>query len=329
MDTRTSLGSLLLLAGIAAAPEVLTMDYPATQVENASNTYHNEVVTDRYQWLENWNSDAVKAWSRSQNEFARRYLDALPRRDDIAARVEQVTGGETVSYFSGQRLGERAFFIKYQPPREQTFLVELAADGSGERTIFDPTIFDASGATSIEWYRVSPDGKLLAVALMEGGAEVAALHLFDIANGKPVDEIVPRVNAPTAGGDMAWLPDSSGFFYTRYPRPGERDEKELFFHQELWFRALGTPLSADRYEIGREFDRIAEIRLALEQTSRRLLLNMQYGDSGRFQLHLRDSKGHWHQLTEYGDEIQQAVFLNPHQLLALSRKGAPPKFSAG
>jgi prolyl oligopeptidase len=122
---------------------------------------------------------------------------------------------------------------------------------------------------------------------------------------------------------MAWLADSSGFFYTRYPRPGERDDTDLFFYQQLWLRTLGTPLSADRYEVGKDFDRIAEMRIELEPESGKLLLNMQYGDSGRFQLHLRSSDGHWQQLTDYEDEVVQAVFMDANSLLALSRKNAP------
>ena len=37
---------------------------------------------------------------------------------------------------------------------------------------------------------------------------------FDIQTGKPVDTVLPRVNGPTAGGDLSWDADSSGFYYT-------------------------------------------------------------------------------------------------------------------
>ena len=323
MRLTATVRTLLLLAGLGTWTAALTMEYPDTRTEDTRNTYHGQTVPDPYQWLEDWDEEEVKTWSRAQNATARRFLDALPYRDEIRMRVEEVSSGDTVSYFSGQRIGDRAWFIKYQPPREQPYLVEVRPDGSAEKSVFDPTEFDASGATSIEWYRVSPNGKLLAIALTESGAEVADLYLFDLTSGKQVDEVVPRVNVPTAGGDLAWLPDSSGYYYTRYPRPGERDEAELFFNQELWFRKLGTKLEADRPELGAEFDRIAEIRIRMEPRSGQLLLNMQYGDSGRFQLYLRDSDGKWHQLSDYDDEIVQAEFLDSNAVLALSRKDAP------
>ncbi len=142
-------------------------------------------------------------------------------------------------------------------------------------------------------------------------------------SGERVDEILPRVNAPTAGGDISWDADSSGFYYTRYPRPGERDAADLSFYQQLWHRSLGTPLAADRYEIGEQFDRIAEIKVVQHESSGRVLLTMQYGDSGRFQLHLKDEQGNWHQLSDYADQLVQAEFIDRENLLVLSRDSAP------
>ena len=69
------------------------------------------------------------------------------------------------------------------------------------------------------------------------------------------------VQYPTAGGSVEWAPDNSGFYYTRYPREGERPAADRAFLPDVWFHQLGTPVSADRYVIGRDFPRIAEIGL--------------------------------------------------------------------
>ncbi|MGD9265401.1 MAG: hypothetical protein PVJ71_06465, partial [Lysobacterales bacterium] len=278
-------------------------DAPATRREAVTDTYHGVEVADPYRWLEDWSSAEVKAWSAAQNEHARAYLDALPHREAIAKRVEAVIGGNTVSYYSVQRIGDTAWFMKYAPPRQQPFLVQIDADGNpgSEKVVYDPETADETGSTSIEWYRVSPDAKLVAIALTVAGAEVADLHIFDLATGERVDQVVPRVNGPTAGGDISWDADSSGFYYTRYPRDGEKSPTDQNFYQQLWHRELGTPLADDSYEIGALFDRIAEIRVEAHHASGKLLLTMQYGDSGRFQHYLRETNGSWHRLSDYQD----------------------------
>jgi len=300
-------------------------DYPETRRVETVDRYHGVEVSDPYQWLEDWSSPEVKAWSAGQNQLARKILDELPHRAEIARRVESMISADTVSYYSAQRLGDQAWFMKYQPPKQQPFLVQIDADGNmaSEKTVFDPAASDESGNTSIEWYEVSPNGKLLAIALTTAGAEVADLHIIELSSGKRVDEILPRVNGPTAGGDLSWDANSSGFYYTRYPRDGEKSVQDQNFYQQLWHRKLGTPLSEDRYEIGELFDRIAEIRVKANPESGKVLLTMQYGDSGRFQLYLRDKSGAWQQLSDYDDQLVQAEFIDADNLLALSRKSAP------
>ena len=99
------LTSLLTLTALAA-------DYPETRREAISNTYHGVTVANPYQWLEDWSSAEVKAWSAEQNKLARSQLDALPHREAIAKRVEAVISGDTTSYYSVQRIGDTAWFMK-------------------------------------------------------------------------------------------------------------------------------------------------------------------------------------------------------------------------
>jgi len=314
----------LILLGFVTL-EAAALDYPESRRENTTNTYHSVMVNDPYQWLEDWSSAEVKTWSASQNEVARNFLDGLPNRDDIARRVDSVMSADTVSYFAGQRIGDKAWFMKYAPPKQQPFLVEIDTDGNpaSERVVFDPATADESSSTSVEWFHVSPSGKLVAIALTTAGAEIANLHIFDLATGKQLDKVLPRVNGPTAGGDLGWDADSTGFYYTRYPRDGEKPAADQNFYQQVWHRKLGTPLSADHYEIGELFERIAEIRIRVHELSGKVLATMQYGDSGRFQLYLREPNGSWFQLSDYDDQLVQAEFIDANNLLVLSRNMAP------
>jgi prolyl oligopeptidase len=324
-SVNTTLRKVIAAISVMGSLVAVAASFPETREQNVIDSYHGHEVVDPYQWLEDWSSPEVKAWSAAQNDAARKLLNAVANREAITRRVETVIGENTVSYYDAQRVGDVAFFMKFAPPRQQPLLVQIDPDGDpgSERVLFDPVAFDDSGSTSVEWYRVSPDGQKLALALTVAGAETADLYVMDIASGQLIDEVVPRVNGPTAGGDLSWDADSSGFYYTRYPRDGEKSAEDQNFYQQLWHRTLGTPLAADKYEIGELFDRIAEIRVEQHEPSGKVLVTMQYGDSGRFQLHVRDSNGTWHRVANYADQLVQGTFIDADHLLVLSRKNAP------
>jgi prolyl oligopeptidase len=315
--------TLLLALGLAAvgcpAPDRIE-----TPVRPVTDIHHGVEVTEDYRWLEDASAAEVVAWRDAQSARTRAHLGSLPYLEEIRARVTELMTSTSVSYRKISRRGATLFALKKQPPREQPFLVMLSKVDvpQTERIVVDPNEIDSTGLLVIDWYVPSPDGSLVAVSLSRGGSEAGDLHLYETASGEEVDAIVPRVNDGTAGGDLAWTPDGSGFYYTRYPSPGEVPDDELSFHQEVWYHALGSSSSEDRYELGREHSKIAEFRLDADPASARVLATYQYGDSGRFRHHLRLADGRWVQLTEEDDEVVQATYAPDGTLFLVSRKGA-------
>jgi prolyl oligopeptidase len=289
------------------------------------NEYHGVPVIDPYQWLENWNDKRVQAWSNKQNSYARGILDHLPHVKELRAQVTRILTAKSVSYSSLYWRKGRLFAIKRQPPREQPFLVVMpsAQQPQSQQTIVDPTQIDPSGSTTIDWYVPSPNGSIVAVSLSAGGSESGDVHLYQADTGKEIKEVIVRVNGGTAGGDLAWTRDGSGFYYTRYPRAGERPSEDMDFYQQVWFHRMGTSPAKDRYEIGKDFPRIAEIILETDANSGSVLATVQYGDSGRFAYYLRTPEGRWKQIADYDDQIVQATFGADNTLFLISRAGAP------
>jgi prolyl oligopeptidase len=189
--------------------------------------------------------------------------------------------------------------------------------------LLDPSHVDKAGTTAMDWYVPSPDGKLVAVSLSRKGSEAGDVHVLDVATAKEVYEVVPRVNGGTAGGDLAWSPDGKGFFYTRYPRGRERPAEDLDFYQQVYYHALGTPTDSDRYEMGQDLPRIAEIRLDMDDASGRLLASVQNGDGGEFAHFLRAPDGKWTPFTSFKDRIVYAAFGPRDDLYLVSRRDAP------
>ncbi len=298
---------------------------PPTPTKPVSETFHGVTVTEAYRWLEQGADAAVTAWSDGQNAHARAFLDVLPHRDAIATRVRAVMSAETESYHDLHVAGGQLFAVKRQPPRQQAFLVVMpSADAPGAaRVLVDPNTLDPTGKTHLDWYVPSPDGQHVAVSISVGGTESGDVHVYAVKTGKQVFEVVPRVNGGTAGGDVAWAPDGKGFFYTRYPRGEERPAEDRDFYQQVYFHPLGKPTAKDRYELGRDLPRIAEIQLDGDAASGRLLATVQKGDGGEFAHFVRESDGAWRTLSAFGDGTLQATFGPGGDLYALSRADAP------
>ncbi len=297
---------------------------PVTEKQPVTDAYHGVEVVDDYRWLEDWTDPRVKRWSELQNKNAREVLDNLPNVAAIRGRVTEIMSAPTVGYTGVALRDGKYFAIKSQPPKQQPFLVVMSSPFHPDqaRVLLDPNELDDKGTTAIDWYEPSPDGKFVAVSLSLGGDETGDVHVYETATGKPVFEIVPRVNSGTAGGDLAWHPDGSGFYYTRHPRPGERPAADLGFYQQLYFHRLGTSADEDRYELGKGFPRIAEIEVETHPNGS-VVANVQNGDGGEFAHYLRSPAGDWRQFSKFGDKIVQATFRPDGDLLLISRDGAP------
>jgi prolyl oligopeptidase len=298
---------------------------PVARTEDVRTVYHGVEVVEQYRWLEDWNDPEVREWSAAQNAHARTYLSARPHREDIRSRVRAVIGHESPSFWGLEPRPTGLFAMQAQPPKQQPFLVLLESADAPEsaRALVDPNVIAADGSISIDWFVPSPDGALVAVSLSRSGSERGDLHVFDVATGERVDEIIEHVNGGTAGGTLAWLPDGSGFFYSRYPRDGSRPDADLDFYVQVYFHALGTAPAEDRHEIGRDFPKAAEIELIMDRRTGYLLATVQDGDGGEFAHFLRSPQGGWRQFSHFGDRIVQAAFGPRRDLYLLSRANAP------
>jgi prolyl oligopeptidase len=287
--------------------------------------HHGTKIEDPYRWLEDGTSKEVRAWSAAQNAAARAWLDAVPGVSVLRKRMQELMAGGSPSWYDLTWSGDLLFALKKQPPLQQPRLVAMRSpqDPGSETVIVDPNAMDPAGGTSIDWYVPSLDGKLVAVSLSRGGSESGDVHVFEAATGRDTGEVVPRVNGGTAGGGLAWGEGSTGFYYTRYPRPGERPVAELPFHQQVWWHALGTPGTSDRYETGKDLPRIAEIQLQSSRDGRWVLASVQNGDGGEFVHWLRTPGDGWRQLTRHEDRCVLAVLGEDDAVYLVSRLGAP------
>ena len=316
---------VVLLLGIASIGLSQTIPRPPeTPKKPVIDAYYGDTVRDDYRWLEDFNDPAVKQWSDAQNKRTREYLDHLAARELILKQLQQINSASSPGY-SLRSVSGVLFAMKYQPPKNQPFLISLGSveNPASEQVILDPNTLNPGGTTAIDFYVPSPDGKRVAVSLSEGGSEDGTLHIFETATGKELGDVIPRVNFPTAGGSMAWTADGSGMYYTRYPHPGERPNEDANFYQQVYFHTIGSPVSEDKYVIGKDLPRIAEITLHTSKDGRYLLVQVANGDGGEFAHYLLSPDHTWTQITQFSDKINLAVFGPDETLYLRSIHDAP------
>jgi prolyl oligopeptidase len=312
--------------GIIAAVSVLAaqVSAPPTPRRPVADTYHSVKIADDYRWLEDFDNPEVKQWSAAQNKVSRGFLDALPGRDAIAGRLRLILQPSKATYdLIGERNG--VFFAQKSDPQHQhPVIVTLTSldDVSSEHVVLDPDALDPKHLTAIDFARPSVDGRYLAVSLSQNGSESGDLHVYEVASGKALPDVVPQVNDATAGGDAAWNADGTGFYYTRYPRDGERPAADMHFYQQVYFHKLGDQLEKDAYSIGKEFPRIAEIALQSSRDGRYITASVAIGDGGDYD-HWILTPGHpWRQFARVSDNVKRLAFGYHNDIFVLSRNGA-------
>ncbi len=210
-----------------------------------TDTLHGTEVADPYRALE-IDSELTRAWIAAQTE---RTEEALPVADPMRERLRaflsigSVGGAMVVGGKNGRPL--RILYEQREGGREQPVLAmeEIPEDADGElapRTLIDPADAETWGErAALDWTYPSPDGRYLAFGISHNGDEKSVLHVMDL--DAESDPVMPLRIARTKWCNLAWLPDGSGFYYTRYPNPGEEGfdaEREDAYFPRIFFHGM-------------------------------------------------------------------------------------------
>jgi prolyl oligopeptidase len=298
---------------------------PATKRRPAVDVYHSVAVRDDYRWLENGKSRTVRQWTAAQSRRARAYLDSIPQREAFARRLEEITKRGYNFYLGFRSAGGRLFALKFDSRQDRPRLVVWDSDQEldRERVLLDSAKLARPGTTvNFDLVVPSPDGRVLAVCLSEGGSEEGDLRLFDVASGKRLWDVIHRAQR-IGGSAVAWAPDGRGFYYLRRPSPGERPPEDLDFYQQVYFHRVGTPETDDSYSVGKEFPRIAQLDLASRSDPERYLVTVEHGDGGQYEYWVSDGKTPWVRVAGPADEVVRAELGWDGNLYVVNRKGSP------
>src|SRR4051812_46059080 len=90
-----------------------------TPREPVTDVYHGVEVVEEYRWLEDKGSEATREWTAAQDARARAHLAALPSREAVRQRFEEILKVESTAYDDLSLGGSTYFALKTHPPRQQ------------------------------------------------------------------------------------------------------------------------------------------------------------------------------------------------------------------
>jgi prolyl oligopeptidase len=214
-------------------------DYPETRSVDLIETLHGEEIADPYRWLEDADSPETRLWTERQNAFTQSYLKALPPRRRIRSRLQQLLAIGVLGV--PVPIKGRYFYLRRDGSQNQPVLYWREGVAGADRVAVDPNALNPRGTTALDWFFPSLDGRLLAYGLSEDGSEESVLQILDVGKDRILSDRIPHMRAAS----LAWLPDASGFYYTRYPAQGEVPAGEEHYHRAIYFHDLGTDWQGD------------------------------------------------------------------------------------
>jgi len=268
---------------VVLAAQDVSFHYPAARKTDTRDNYFGAVVADPYRWMEDLNSPELKRWIDAQNAVTNTYLDAIPARDALKARITELYNYPRVSIPA--YTGRHWFYYRNTGLQRQSVVFARRDVNGPEQMVIDPNQLSPDGSVALSEFAPAPDDKHYVYGQSEGGSDWVTYFVRDLATGAQLRDEIKW--AKFSG--VAWTEDGRGFFYERYPEPppGKSLEAALRDHK-VYYHALGTPQSADRLVYERTDDPTLFVSASRDETGRYLFITTNKGTELKNQLFVKD-----------------------------------------
>jgi prolyl oligopeptidase len=215
--------------------------YPETPKVDQIDDYHGTLVPDPYRWLEDVDSPQTLSWIAAQNQLTFSILEKIPARTKILKRLTALWDFPKAS--APRKRGGRYFQMHNTGLQNQDVMFTRKSLKDERRLLLDPNSFSEDGTIALTGWEVSKDGRYIAYAASASGSDWQTWHVREVESGQDLADLIEWSKFSGA----SWMPDSSGFYYSRYDAPEEgKAYEEANYYQKVYFHRLGTPQSEDR-----------------------------------------------------------------------------------
>src|SRR3954471_888429 len=160
--------TVTILALACSTLSAQQLNYPATKKVDQVDVYQGTRVPDPYRWLEDDMSKETAGWVEAENKVTFPYLEAIPYRAQLQARVKQLS--DYPKYSSPSRKGPYYFFSKNEGLQDQSVLyIQKGLDGTPE-VLLDPNTW-SGGTTRLGVFAPSADARYAVYGEQPNGAD--------------------------------------------------------------------------------------------------------------------------------------------------------------
>ena len=220
--------------------------YPLARRAYGEDDFHGIRVLDPFRWLEDANGPEATAWVDRQNALTSEFLRGSGIHDQVVARLRDLWNYPRSSL--PQRVGRRTFVLRGDPLQEQPVLYAITGGSDGDPVeLINPNAIAADGTAALTGWVPSPDGALLAYAISHGGSDWQEIQVRDVETGLDFPEIIrwTKSEEDLPYPNVAWRPDSTGFYYNRLPTPGTVALTDAYRFSQVYWHRVGTPQEDD------------------------------------------------------------------------------------
>ena len=248
------------------------IEYPKTKKVDQVDDYHGTKVSDPYRWLEDDNSAETKAWVQAENKVTFDYLNQIPERAKLKARLTELWNYE--KYSAPFKEGKHYFYSKNDGLQNQSvFYVSDSVKDEG-RVLLDPNKLSKDGTVALSGMAISDDGKLMAYGLSGAGSDWQTWHFRDVETGKDLPDVLENIKFSGA----SWTKDEKGVYYSRFPEADEKSKlTRINYFQKLYYHKLGTPQSEDVLVYERPDDKEMGVGGGVTEDGNWLVINVTKG----------------------------------------------------
>ncbi len=221
------------------APISHHLPYPSARKAAQTDDYHGTVVADPYRWLEDDTSEETEAWVRAQNTVTSAYLEQIPFRDALRARLTTLVDYPRISAPVAKKRWR--LFAKNDGLQNQAVYYLQDGDDGEPTVLLDPNVMSDDGTTRVSNLTFDRDGRRIGYMVSGAGSDWQQIRVMDLATRQDLPDRIDWVKISS----IAWF--GNGFFYSRYPEPDDsaaayssmNEDHQVFYHQ------LGTSQADD------------------------------------------------------------------------------------
>ena len=272
---------LLMTVACSKTPKPDTISqYPASAKVDTVDTYFGTEVPDPYRWMENDTTKQVADWVAAQNEVTFGFLDKIPYRAALKARLEALNNYEKLG--SPFKRGEYIYFYK-NDGLQNHYVIYRKKDEQGEVEVFlDPNTFSADGTTRLGGVSFSKDGSRVAYQISRGGQDWTDAIIIDAITKQPLEDTIRDIKF----SGISWR-GNDGFYFSTYEKPKGSQLSAKTQNHKLYYHKVGTPRSQDQLVFGDDKNPRRYVGGGLTEDERFLIVSASTSTTGN-ELYIQD-----------------------------------------